>query len=99
MSQGTLYESSPASVTNRPRDMRIDPATVAQLRPRRRGEWLVWFVMLSMLAGALVGIYGLCWEHLAESERRDVMYGGATYRTPAASQSGGHLSQPTAGAR
>ncbi len=98
MANGTLYESSPASVTNRPRDMRIDPATVAQLRPRRESRaWLVWFVMLSMLVGSVLGIYGLCLEHLAEFERRDVMYG--THRTPAASQSGGHLSQPTAGAR
>jgi len=57
MSRGQLYESSPASVTNRPRDLRIDPATVAQLRPRRESKaWVAW-VLLGMMAGAsLAGI-------------------------------------------
>lgn len=85
MSQGTLYESSPASVTNRPRDMRIDPATVAQLRPRRESKaWLAWMLLGMMAVGAIMGTWNMYQER---------------YRTPAASQSGGHLSQPSAGAR
>lgn len=69
MSQGTLYES-PASVTNRPRDMRIDPATVAQLRPRRESKaWIGWLLVGLIVGGGVVDVWHMYQERLARDER------------------------------
>lgn len=52
--------------------------------PRESKAWLGWLLLGVMAGGAIVGTWSMYQER---------------YRTPAASQSGGQLSQPTAGAR
>jgi hypothetical protein len=67
-------------------------ATTIHESPRESRAWLGWLFLGMIAGGSLMGIYGVYQERLELNER-------ASYRTPVASQSGGHLSQPTAGAR
>jgi hypothetical protein len=60
--------------------------------PRESRAWLGWLFLGVMVGGSLMGLWDMYQERLERSER-------ASYRVPAESQSGGHLSQPTAGAR
>ena len=52
--------------------------------PHESKAWLGWLLLGMMAGGAIMGTWDMYQER---------------YRTPAASQSGGQLSQPTAGAR
>lgn len=61
MSQGNLYRDNLA----------------ATMHETRRTHWLVWVFMWAMLLGCVLGIYGMTCEALAESQRRDVIYGDA----------------------
>lgn len=60
--------------------------------PRESRAWLGWLFLGMMFGGACMGIWDMYQERLELNER-------TSHRTPVASQSGGHLSQPTAGAR
>ena len=69
-------------------------ATTMHESPRESKAWLGWLFLGMMAGGAMMGIWDIYQDRARLDERVS-----ASYHTSAASQSGGHLSQPTAGAR